>query len=705
MKNHSHQSAGIIESLEPRLAPAGIVTLSIAGGVLTITGDGADNGIAITHLPGTQGPGAGPGVSAWQISDPTATGTQFKFNGATLSGPFNITAQEGIKADLKDGNDRLDIVASAAPSGMVLGGVLSVIGGKGNDIVNLGDAAGPQLVVGGAATFDLGDGDDLLDMDASVVFGGAVTFKGGAGADDVILRSTGSHTFLKGLSLDMGAGEDAVVVQSTQFDVLGALAIKGAGLATKDQTVTLTPTTGNVEGATTVGFAAGLLKLNAGVAMGGVLRFNGGLTITGGADVDTVNLNGAVTVGGALNVDLKNGTNSFGLGLLSSMHAGSFTLKGGTGVDQVTLNNGSTLVLGGALTLTLGDGTNILNANASSSVTAASVAFTGGKDFDNIKFAGSSLTVTGNMTLTLGAGGSVPNLQPTVSGFIGGNLTISAAAGVDNATLGGPDFRILGNLSVLAGDGGSTLILQGAAFQVGGNLLFTGGKDADTLVGNSSNLVVGKVLTLTMGEGANSAVVQGALGTLGSVIYKGGAGTDALVLGAVNGTGTTLLTVTGGVTGTLGAGTGTVRLTDTLLHGAVNVTMAGTTTPADEVTLRQSTFNGVVNIIQGASAVTLSVQDSLMRGNFTAKLGGGADTLNLDTEAGTADVNTWMGTLYVDMDTGVDTINIGSATNEANARNHFYRLATIDTGAEADVYVPHNNHTFFANSELRVQET
>jgi hypothetical protein len=54
---------------------------------------------------------------------------------------------------------------------------------------------------------------------------------------------------------------------------------------------------------------------------------------------------------------------------------------------------------------------------------------------------------------------------------------------------------------------------------------------------------------------------------------------------------------------------------------------------------------------------------------------------------------------------GVDKINIGSATNEAAMRNVFCRLAVINTGAEADVYMPHNSHTFFAGAELRVQDT
>jgi hypothetical protein len=43
MKNQNAPTHSCIESLEPRSAPAGIVTLITAGGVLTLTGDGLDN--------------------------------------------------------------------------------------------------------------------------------------------------------------------------------------------------------------------------------------------------------------------------------------------------------------------------------------------------------------------------------------------------------------------------------------------------------------------------------------------------------------------------------------------------------------------------------------------------------------------------------------------------------------------------------------
>ncbi len=855
-------TATVMEALEPRLAPAGLVILTIAGGVLTITGDGEANGIAITQRPDVQGPGGEPGVSAWQISDLTNSGTQFRFNGNTTDLPFNIDAQNGIKVDLKGGDDTLEIVMapSSVHSGMVLDGSLSVVGGAGSDTVKIGTIADQHLVVQGTGTFDMGDGNDLLDMGASVAFGGAVTFKGGLGADDVLLRSTGAHTFGRGLTIDLGAGEDAVLVQSTRFDVLGTLSIKGAGLATTLQEVILAPVQGNIEGQTTVAFAAGRLDLKIGQQGAGALRLSSGLSITSGNELDTVSFRGAVTVAGALTVDLKNDLNSLGLASQASLHTGSLTLKGGTSSDDFFLSSDSTLVCAGALTLNLGAGQNLLSGGQSASLTAGSLTYTGGANNDTLTFNDSNVNVRGSAILNLGDGtnqfstddtflgataltitggkgddtlafedteidlmgaltvrlgdgtntwsmtddgsllataltvtagkgddtlafniqggtnlrgavimtlgdgsnswsittgaglrataltftggknddlfslasgrvdvlGSItvnlgsglgteaqPNsntlfIAPESSLFVGGHLTISGGAQTDTANILATTARILGNLTLALGDGTNNVTLLGDLFHISGNLAYTGGKGDDiftvTMPDPAANLTVGRVVSLSMGDGANQVFFNPANGTLGSVVYKGGSGSDQLYLGHF--TETTLITVLGGISTNLGAGTGqTFRLKNIAVHGALTVVTASLAAQSDVLIFRDSTLNGPVNITAGAGNTGISVENSTFRGNTIARLGAGNDLLELDGFANSSAPNTWLGTLYVDMDTGVDTINIGSATNEPNARNVFYRNAVIDTGAEADLYTAHNNHTFFAGAELRVQET
>eukprot|EP01031_Cornospumella_fuschlensis_P050000 gene50000-61197_t len=203
----------VVESLEPRLAPAGTVILSTAGGVLTITGDAGNNGISITDVPAT---------GNWSISDPTASGTTYVLNGVTQAAMFTVPAQNGIKATLGDGNDDMRIIPSADPSGMILTGVLSINAGKGNDTLNLGTSANQALLVQGAATIDMGDDTDAVSLINSALFSNTVDIKLGAGNDNLALSGSGAeHTFLKGLKIDVGAGPSSMNLTSAILSVSG----------------------------------------------------------------------------------------------------------------------------------------------------------------------------------------------------------------------------------------------------------------------------------------------------------------------------------------------------------------------------------------------------------------------------------------------------------------------------------------------------
>ncbi|MDZ4289490.1 MAG: hypothetical protein U0984_16110, partial [Prosthecobacter sp.] len=427
MHTHPNGTAGIIEALEPRLAPAGVISLSTVGGILTISGDGLGNSIAITDVPGTQGPGA-PGTGTWTISDPVAMGgTSFFLNGVNKgTADFDIPAQTAIKATLGDGDDRLDIIPSDAPSGIMLSGVLNINAGKGDDIVNLGTGAGQQIVIGGATTVNLGDGNDTWAGNANAVFNGAVSILGGTGNDGIRFFNTGDHIFQKGLSVDLGTGTDTFRTISNLFEVLGGVvSIKGAGLAGTAQTIDFDPDTGMIEGAVTVAMAAGDLTMEVGTVGTDIFRFGAGLTITTGAGDDSVVFDGTVTVAGAVSLDLKDGINTTTLTASRTMQAGSLSIKGGAGTDTVTFDDDSTLIVAGALNVSLGAGANTWNVNPGQSLTAGSLTFTGTTGDDAINFTNASLTIFGSATIGLDAGDNATTLAPTVAGFIGGTLSLT----------------------------------------------------------------------------------------------------------------------------------------------------------------------------------------------------------------------------------------------------------------------------------------
>jgi hypothetical protein len=699
--NAPYSAAISLELLESRLAPAGTLLISTAGGILTITGDAANNAIAITDMPDTQGPGT-PGTGAWEISDPIGSGTTFILNGVNMGmGAFQISAQNGIIASLGDSDDRLDIVPSGAPSGMFISGAITIDGGKGNDTVNLGTGAAQQLSAGGTVTIKLGDGIDELNFAASALFKGAVSVQGGAGSDNIILTGGAAHVFQKGLSVDLGTGADMFRILSDSFEVLGSTTIKGAGQAGMTQVIDILPTFGTIDGNFAVTILAGNLDGRVNTLASEVFRVGGALSVTGGAGDDSFEFAGTVTVSGALTVDLKGGANGISLGAGRALQAGSLTIRGGAGSDTVLLDDNSTLLVAGAMKLDLGAGTNLFDIDAGHNLTAGALTFTGGLGADMVTFDGASLTVLGNTSFALGAGGNTVLLEPTTSAFIGGSLAITGGAGSDSITINSPLFRVLGNFTQALGDGVNTSAIAGSLFHVSGNTAYTGGSGDDSFQFSGGNVIINRALLFT---GGNATVVnvldlQVGEGTVGSVTLKGGASADEIYLGNINGVGTSRLTILGSVNANFGAGNAGVVITDTVLHGPLLLATATVSGQFDSVAINQSTLNGTTVIGMAAGMSSLEVNDSFIRGNFTVNTGAGADTVLLDTSAGTAAPNTWLGVVRVNTGAGIDTIAIGSPLLLPNAANLFYKNVFIDGGADADGYTE-GNSTLFAGSVI-----
>src|SRR5687767_6284112 len=105
-----------IEILESRVAPAGLVTATFAGGILTLTGDNLDN--TVTFQP--------VGQSVFQLIG--SNGTTIALNGAAAAA---IAVLDGdvtsLKAQMGLGNDFLAFQL------VEVTGSVSVDGGAGND--------------------------------------------------------------------------------------------------------------------------------------------------------------------------------------------------------------------------------------------------------------------------------------------------------------------------------------------------------------------------------------------------------------------------------------------------------------------------------------------------------------------------------------------------------------------------------------------
>ncbi len=687
----------VLEALEARLAPAGLITLTTAGGVLTITGDGADNGLAIIDVPGT---------GQWQLDNAGGLTTTFILNGVMVAAGTTFEAQNSIKATLGDGNDALLIDPSAAPSSMLTPGGISINAGKGNDEIRIGTASSDQLMTG-AVTVDLGEGNDQFATLATSVYSGAVKITGGLGNDEVRFDgASADQVFLKGLTVDMGIGDDTFAATAKRFAVAGALNVTTGGGVILTPTISFSSDLMTFDGPVTLSVGSGASNILLGNAATDVLQFGAGLKINGGTGADTVSLRGIHTYAGAVAVDLKDGGNKMTIEDAASFTAPSLSVKGGSGTDHLLLDDNSITVINGALTVSLGSNTNTLEMDPGAKLTAGSLAYTGGTGMEFVDLSGASFHVLGSMSVNLGAdGNSDIDIAPAVTGYVGGNLTFTGAKGADDLDFNTPDLRIGGGLKFALGAGSNTVDTAGMLLQVAGGMTYTGGKDSDFLVVSNDNFVVARNLTFTSGGTLTSdqLFLRPVNGSVGSVAYTGGAGLDSVLLGHVDGTTTVRLTINGAVSVNLGAGLAQFVTTDAYVHGATSVVSTGASIDQDGILLQQSTFNGPVTFSLGAGGSLFTASDVFMRGAFTLNTGGGDDTVNLDTSAGTMADSYWFGTVKILTGAGEDVVTIGTNPMVANAANHFYRNLIIDGGADADTLNPvlPGSNTFHGSAVLQ----
>jgi hypothetical protein len=108
------------------------------------------------------------------------------------------------------GAQRVFLGISMPETGLMVGGRLTVLGGPGADLVNLG-----HVQVGGATALYLGDGNNTARIDDSL-FAGAFSLITGAGADaifvDTVAGTTAATTFKGPVSISEGAGSDSLTL-------------------------------------------------------------------------------------------------------------------------------------------------------------------------------------------------------------------------------------------------------------------------------------------------------------------------------------------------------------------------------------------------------------------------------------------------------------------------------------------------------------
>lgn len=378
----------VLETLESRLAPAGLVTVNLsAAGALTLNGDVHGNDFQITEsADGTQ----------WTLSnlaDGSGT-TKFSFNGGAQVDSLTFDAPLSLKATLGDGDDRMVLQDTFIPK------TLNVNTGNGNDKVELISA-----LVTGNSTIVMGNGDDTFEASGILSF--------------------------KALNVNLGKGENVFDINADTLDMTGNLLAQGGGTIYESQYFGLKTGDGHVNGSVTLKSTTGSpTSFAIGAQPDHLLQITKGMTLQSAGGTDAVNLQGDIKMGGLFAVKLGHGTNSLASADLGVLHAKGMTYTGGRDGDTLSLL-GSEVIITGNLTLSTSHGENYVDLNSDYIEVTGNLNYTGGTGTDDILVEAGQVVVFGSFSFKGSHGNNVLDFYPATTVSIAKNFTYSGGTGDD----------------------------------------------------------------------------------------------------------------------------------------------------------------------------------------------------------------------------------------------------------------------------------
>jgi len=453
-----------LECLEDRIAPAGNVTVTLVGGVLTISGDAFDNSVTME-----QGPGSHEIVIS---SDPYNVTT---INGE--AGPVSFAGVTGnITVNLGDGNDSLGMSGIAAlkdvrvdmgsgDNGFCIGsdssihGVLSVKGGAGADGFTV-----THVTVGKGIALDGGDGDNSFTIDAGST--ASMALRGGTGSDTV---NCGSFDVAKTLSIDTGNGDSHVRMVNSGGKLLSIHAADGSQsielIGAGGRTVSITGGQGYSD-VSVSGAYIGAISINTGEGDSTVSMF--GCPIEGKVAITTAEGNAHVSIRncnlGGTDQNMKRGDVSICLDggqsyfeMVDSTAGRNMALSFNGGPAEAHLRGSA---VAGNLTMTSGSGSDLFAFTNTDIHRRTAVSMGDGND--KISLDGSYLR--GSFNLAMGGGNDeayfdAENRPGGRPGVFAGPVKVDLGNGDDYLEMGSPGDG--GNLSIYFS---SVLINGGAGF-------------------------------------------------------------------------------------------------------------------------------------------------------------------------------------------------------------------------------------------------
>jgi|GEM_PF-3682687 len=693
----------MIETLESRIAPAAILTATLVGAKLTITGTAE----AETGGFGNSGDG-----SSFQIS--TQPGTNLIFNGTDLGDGASMDLGRPVMdltVDLGAGDDSIECDFSTFAKS------LTIKGGAGKDSIKLvGISTGGAISIDAGADDDnvkieanthaskidvnLGEGSNALELNNTDLFvEKSVTVKAGAGNDSLTTNNTASCGFRIGgdFAIALGKGDNQVNL-GHPADTVGMLDVGGKLSIVQDvhaSTVPINLYTYNMRvggefSVTNAGTGDATVEVNS-----GNVHITGKTTVKSAGDAaDSVRFDaGQLLLTGPVSFDLGGGANATTFNGATATALGSLAYKGGAGQDTITFLSGVPVVVTGLTDLKLGDGDNQVtddnfNITSSGLVFGGGLSLTSGSGADTLKLKTYEITVGGKgVKLATGTGDDTVTLASADVLSINGSFSAAIGGGTSSVGISSPILTVRSGFSTAFGDGAGTFTLGGVV-DIGGGLSLSakgGGTDHFTLgfdrlsvrgavsfTGDAGTLDV-TVTTASQGFrfGALAYATKAGGGTLdiesggeifGDFNFKGGAGSNTLTTGK---TGYPALNIYGNANITSSTTTGTE------LVQFAQATVAGTFTAKlgaanSQVELDDTKFGGAVSIDTGVGNDTIKAQLSstftgsvLFRLPFKFTLGAGDDTVSLGNTGGVvfAGNAAALAKVLIDGGAGTDTFN------------------------------------------------
>lgn len=418
--------SSVLESLESRLAPAGIVTLSLtSAGALTITGDALANDLQITESG-----------NDWTVASQSGGDTLFRMNGGPLLPSITFAAPLSLKAILGAGNDDLLISKSIVP------GTVTIDGGEGNDVVDF-----TSTNIGGVTTIRLGNGHDYF-------------------------TAGGDLFFSKGFSVDLGSGQNTFDVNAKTLLSNGGINALAGGSAVELQTFILAAELADVKGAVMLRTSTtSATDFEIGNQQADSLRVSGSLSLLSSAGDDKVTLTGNIETLGTFALNLGHGVNSVLSNAAGLIKANALSYLGGNHQDSVTFGN-QVLQVSGNMAFNGGGGTNLLDLNPASSLRIGGLlGYTGGSGNDTLIVDGPSAVIGGAVTMAASNGNNAFGLN-AISGSLGA-ISYSAGAGNDVVDVGesaGASSLVIvrGNVTINTSSGSADVMVRDA--DIYGNL-------------------------------------------------------------------------------------------------------------------------------------------------------------------------------------------------------------------------------------------